>query len=156
MNIKNFIYKFAIFFRRKLLTLLDASTVGVRAIVINDKNEILLVKHTYSKDWYLPGGGVAKNETASAAIIRELFEETGVKVITPPKLLNIYFHQILGVNDYPILYLVNSFTQEKVSSPEIATISWFKLDKLPDDISPATQKRLNEYFLNEPITELWK
>ena len=38
-------------------------TLGVRAVVVNDKNEILLVKHTYQNNWFLPGGGVDKGET---------------------------------------------------------------------------------------------
>lgn len=138
------------------MNLLDASTVGVRAIVINDKNEILLVKHTYKHDWYLPGGGVQQNETANAAIIRELYEETGVRVTHAPILINIYLHQINGVDDYPILYVVKSFTQEKISSPEIAKCEWFDFKNLPDDTSPATKKKLEEYFLNAPYTGYWK
>lgn len=38
-------------------------TLGVRAIVLNDAGELLLVKHTYLNGWYLPGGRVDKGET---------------------------------------------------------------------------------------------
>ena len=32
-------------------------TLGARAIIIDKDNKILLIKHTYVQDWYLPGGG---------------------------------------------------------------------------------------------------
>lgn len=155
MNIIKPIYKLAVIIKKKLLYLLGASTVGVRAIVLNEKNEILLVRHTYNNDWYLPGGGVNNNETSIAAIIRELQEETGIQVIDPPTLLGVYHHKILQVNDYPILYLVKNFTQEAFSSPEIAATGWFDFNKLPENTSPATLKRLNEYFIKTPGNGYW-
>ncbi len=56
------------------------SSVG--AIVIRDE-KVLLVRHTYgaAKDKLLnPGGFINKNELPTEAIIREVFEETGVNV----------------------------------------------------------------------------
>ena len=48
----------------------------VRAILINEKNEILIAK--YFNLILLPGGKVDKEETLYTAIIRELNEELGV------------------------------------------------------------------------------
>lgn len=135
--------------------LLGSSTVGVRAIVINPQNQVLLVRHTYSKGWYLPGGGVKNKETPKAAVIRELKEETGVEVKSAPQLVNVYFHSMFGTNDYPILYLVKNFTQTKITCREIAECAWFDINKLPHDLSPATQRRLQEYFFNAVSSETW-
>jgi len=49
--------------------------VGVGGIVINDKNEILLIKENRSVDsrrWKLPGGFVDQNEPISKAVEREV------------------------------------------------------------------------------------
>ena len=51
------------------------TTLGTRAIILNSKNEILLVKHTYTPGWHFPGGGVDKGESPRQAIIREVKEE---------------------------------------------------------------------------------
>ncbi|MGL5742425.1 MAG: NUDIX domain-containing protein [Legionella sp.] len=49
-------------------------TLGSRSIILNNNQQILLVKHTYQPHWYLPGGGVKKRESAQEDIIRELKE----------------------------------------------------------------------------------
>lgn len=55
----------------------------VRAVVINDKNEVALL-HVISDDEFghrdcyeLPGGGKKKNETFHQGVLREIKEETG-------------------------------------------------------------------------------
>ncbi len=54
-------------------------TVGVGAYVM-DQNEILVVKDRIFKSFKLPGGYIENNENISQALIREVFEETGIKV----------------------------------------------------------------------------
>lgn len=52
----------------------------VRAVVVNDDGEFLLVRpHGYREgEWTLAGGGVEEGETAHQAIRREIAEELGV------------------------------------------------------------------------------
>lgn len=54
---------------------------GVSAIIINDKNEFLLVNLESFEDRYfaIPGGGVEQEETLKDAVYRELNEELGIK-----------------------------------------------------------------------------
>jgi ADP-ribose pyrophosphatase YjhB (NUDIX family) len=59
---------------QKCQSILGMCTLDSRAIVLNAQNQILLVKHTYQSHWYIPGG-VKKQESAKAAILRELKEE---------------------------------------------------------------------------------
>lgn len=48
-------------------------------VVLNDKNEVLLVKHKKLGKWIYPGGHLEQNETPDECINREIFEETGLK-----------------------------------------------------------------------------
>ena len=52
----------------------------VRAIIANDKGEFLLIQpHGYKSDtWTFVGGGVESGESDEQAIVREIFEETGI------------------------------------------------------------------------------
>lgn len=54
---------------------------GVSAIIINDKNEFLLVnlESFETKYFAIPGGGVEQGETLRDAVYRELDEELGIK-----------------------------------------------------------------------------
>jgi 8-oxo-dGTP diphosphatase len=65
--------------------------IGVDGIIINDRNECLLFKHTYRKQypWGLPSGYLKKGEDPDRALEREIYEESGYKVhIT--ELLEVY------------------------------------------------------------------
>jgi 8-oxo-dGTP diphosphatase len=53
--------------------------VSAAAIVINDKNEILLIKGP-RRGWEMPGGQVEEGESLAQAAIRETKEESGVDI----------------------------------------------------------------------------
>lgn len=53
--------------------------VSAAAIVLNDKNEILLIKGP-QRGWEMPGGVVVEGESIAQAAIRETKEESGVDI----------------------------------------------------------------------------
>lgn len=53
--------------------------VSAAAIVINDKNELLLIKGP-RRGWEMPGGQVEEGESLSQAAIRETKEESGIDI----------------------------------------------------------------------------
>jgi putative (di)nucleoside polyphosphate hydrolase len=70
---------------------------GVSALIINKKNEFLLVNLESFEDMYfaIPGGGVERGETLEKAVYREIYEELGIK----QKNL-----QIVGQSDIPLRF----------------------------------------------------
>ena len=53
-------------------------TIGVRVIVRDDQDRVLLVRHTYTAGWHFPGGGIEKREAAVDAAVREVREEAQI------------------------------------------------------------------------------
>nr|WP_284498351.1 NUDIX domain-containing protein [Legionella maioricensis] len=137
-----------------VFSLLAKRTVGVRILLIKDE-KILLVKHTYQPDWYTIGGGVESGETPRQAIERELQEEVGVVLNAPPELFSVYYSRNEKRDDYIIFYIGHAGAQELVTSSEIAEQQWFPANQLPPDLSPATRRRIQEYFKEIEISERW-
>jgi len=54
---------------------------GVSAIILNNKNEILIVNLQSFEEKYfaIPGGGLDKGETLKQAVFREISEELGIE-----------------------------------------------------------------------------
>jgi len=121
-------------------------TLGVRAIVTNEKNEILLVKHSYQNFWFLPGGGVKKGETFEQAIRRELIEETGYEADII-ELFGVYQNTYEGKRDNIVVFVCkNGKFIESSPSPEIEKYGFFSIDKSPENTSRGMRKRIEEFF----------
>jgi 8-oxo-dGTP diphosphatase len=55
--------------------------VGVTGVIFNEKNEVLLFKHTYRQHaWSLPGGYLKAGEHPAEALEREIKEESNLVV----------------------------------------------------------------------------
>jgi ADP-ribose pyrophosphatase YjhB (NUDIX family) len=62
---------------------------GISAVVLNDQRQILLVRDKESGYWMPIGGMIEPGEEPADAAIREVFEETSVRVV-PEKLVGVY------------------------------------------------------------------
>lgn len=132
-------------------------TLGVRGLVVDADNRVLLVRHTYVPGFYLPGGGVERGETAADALARELSEEANVHLDAPPTLFGFYLNRRVSPRDHVALYVVRSFRHAGPRAPdhEIAQADFFALDALPDGTTSGTRARLAEALENAPISPYW-
>jgi 8-oxo-dGTP pyrophosphatase MutT (NUDIX family) len=113
------------------------------------------VYHTYCPNWHLPGGGVKKGEHPLDAVQREIYEESGIRCVEPPILFGVYYQKYRQADDYPILYSVHRWTQEKVTSPEIKDCQWFPIHALPNDMDPGSRARIEEYCFGAKPSLYW-
>ena len=132
------------------------ATLGVRGLVLNEKGEVLLVEHTYVSGWYLPGGGVERSETVEDAVIRELREEAGVRVLGRPALLAIHANHRVFRGDHVLVFRVEAWEPcEPAMQGEIRAVGWFAPDRLPHDISPGTRRRIEEALGGAETSPHW-
>lgn len=69
---------------------------GAFVIVLNDKDEVLMVRSAYGKQkWSLPGGGLDRGETPRHAAVEEVLEESGIILEEEDLLLIAIFAQRL-------------------------------------------------------------
>lgn len=130
-------------------------TFGVRALVVGADGRLLLVKHTYARYWYLPGGGRKESEPPEEALARELREELGIRDVRVERHLATYFSEFEGKRDTVDVYVVRTAEPEKLQRLEIAAAQWFETTALPPDISPATLRRIQEYRGERDIGPAW-
>ncbi len=54
--------------------------LGCSAAIFNEQGKVLLTRRLDNGQWCLPGGGMDAGESVQEAILREVFEETGLRV----------------------------------------------------------------------------
>ncbi|MBQ0819763.1 NUDIX domain-containing protein [Microvirga terrae] len=132
-------------------------TLGVRAVVLDDRNRVFLIRHTYVPGWHLPGGGVETGETALEALGRELREEACIAMDETPRLFGVFFNNRISRRDHVLVYVIRRFTVLSVKQPdrEIAEAGFFSLDRLPEGTTAATRSRLAEILDGQPPSAIW-
>jgi ADP-ribose pyrophosphatase YjhB (NUDIX family) len=130
-------------------------SLGVRVLAFKD-DKVLLVRMTYLRDWYLPGGGVDRGETLLASAQRELREETAFEA-RDLKLHGIYLNERKGRSDHVALFAAHELVELPGLRPdhEIAEIGFFAVDQLPETTSPATRARITEFLNGTRPPERW-
>ena len=104
--------------------------VFAAAVILDEDKNILLVKSTYQRfhPWGLPGGSLEYGEHPEKAVIREVWEETG---------LNVCIEKLLLVDSWipdrvGMYYLCRITGGAFYPSDEVSEFAYFSLDNLPD------------------------
>ena len=109
--------------------------VDIRAVIFNDRDEILLVKERADGKWSLPGGWADVGYSPSEVAVKEVLEETGLKV-RPQRLLAVidqrchpYPHSLRYV--YKLFIRCEILEGELNNGFDILDVGFFKQDELP-------------------------
>lgn len=139
-------------------------SLGVRVVILNAEGAVYLVRHSYMKGWYLPGGGVERGETAWQAAKRELQEEAGIRVTGMAELHGVFLYDGYRVPDHICCYILREGHYEQLSDGrlngasadgEIVEGRFFLPDALPEGTTAATRARIAELGSDCARDEYW-
>lgn len=135
-------------------------SLGVRCLVIDVHQRVLLVRHIYTGGWHAPGGAVDPHESAAEAAAREVWEETGVRLELPPRLHGLFFNKALAGRDHVAVFAVldHPAIDDRALKPragEIAEAKLAPIEALPDGVTPATRRRLAEVLGGTAKDDVW-
>ena len=108
----------------------DQFLVGVTGVIFNDKEQILLFKHTYrNTPWGLPGGYMKSREHPKEGLEREIEEESGF-VVSADTRFKIRTDRDTARLD--IVYIGSFIGGAFKPSTEVVEAKFFSFDTLPD------------------------
>jgi ADP-ribose pyrophosphatase YjhB (NUDIX family) len=132
---------------------------GASAVIFNDQEQVLLEKRSDNSFWGLPGGAVDIGESVEEAVIREIFEETGLTVVV---------RRLVGVYSDPRHYAIASYPDGNViqhvtlcfecdvragelkMSSESTDLGYFSTDGLPANTLPGHKVRIADALSRGP------
>ncbi len=107
----------------------DQFLIGVTGIFLNDKNEVLLFKHSYRQTvWSLPGGYLKAREHPKEGLEREIKEESGLIVSADQQLKTRTDRDTARLD---MCYMGKFIGGEFVPSSEVTEYGFFSFENLP-------------------------
>lgn len=129
--------------------------IRIAAIILNNKNEILLVNHKKNNKsyWLFPGGGIEYGETFEQALKRELKEELNLKMKNIKNL--VFFNETI----YPDKkrHIINMYFKVQINNIDKIKVNY---DKILKDAKFFNKKEFLKLLfypdIKNVIINLWK
>ena len=114
-------------------------------VAVFDQDSVLLAKRQDLRVWAMPGGGVEAGETLAQAAIREVAEETGIKVRLT-RLVGIYSRPrwCLGGNHYVLFAGVPLTHEIRIQPEEVVEAGYFPVSELPEPLLWWSRRRIED------------
>lgn len=110
---------------------------GVIAVVLDDRDRVLLVRRSDTGDWALTTGCLEPGEQPAAGAVREVREETGIEVVADRLLAVEALDLAVAPNGDQIHWLTVGLRcrpvggTARVNDDESVAVGWFPADQVP-------------------------
>ncbi len=132
--------------------------LGCAAVILDDQKRVLLQRRSDNGYWGLPGGGVEPGERVTDTVVREVYEETGLRVEVV-RLHGVYSDPALGqLIRYPdgnvghivaLTFACRIVGGEIRVSDESTAVEWHPTDALPEPMTPSHRVRLADFLKSD-------
>lgn len=124
--------------------------IDVRAFILNQKKQVLLVKEKRNDEWSLPGGYGEIGYSLNDNILKEIFEETGhqARILRLLAVFDTNHWQPQASQYYKFVFyarILDGVFQENIETSEIR---YFSVDELPESLSQKrnTKEQIEKLF----------
>jgi len=132
-------------------------TIKTRLILVNEGKIVLLLQTNKQGGKYtLVGGRVEQYEYARDALVRECFEEIGIKLMVKHLTLIHVLHKKKEVENTLTLYFTATIWSGQLKNKEpkkFSGVNWFPLNNLPPKTSPTTRHVIKKVLAGKPYSE---
>lgn len=135
---------------------------AVTAFVQDPAGRILMERRTDNGRWGLPGGTHQAGESITQTVVREVAEETGLRVAVD-RMIGIYTDpkRVIAFSDgearqeFSMCFAAHVVGGELTVSSESFAVEWVALDRLDQlDIAPTTRARIEDAMSGRSDTRL--
>lgn len=110
---------------------------AVSAMIVNERNEVLLHRSKEDGNWYVIGGACDPGEEPALTAVREAYEETGL-IVRPQRVLGVFADPLVRYsNGDEVLYTATAFLcrpvggELKIGDDESLEVRYFTRAQLP-------------------------
>lgn len=118
-------------------------SVSVAGVVLDDNQRVLLICRRDNGHWEPPGGVLELDETPQAGVVREVFEETGIKA-TVVRLSGVYKNMNSAI--VALVFTCRLSAGIERESSEASQVEWVTLDVARKRMAPAYFVRVADAF----------
>jgi ADP-ribose pyrophosphatase YjhB (NUDIX family) len=122
-------------------------SVSVAGVTIDDAGRVLLIRRRDNGQWQAPGGILELEETFEGGVIREVFEETGVRVEVE-RLTGVYKNVARGV--VALVFRCQLVDGEATPSDEASEVAWIPVGEALERMSAAFAVRVDDAARSSP------
>lgn len=118
-------------------------SVSVAGIVVRGDGRVLSIKRRDNGQWQPPGGVLELGETFEEGVVREVWEETGVRVAVH-RLTGVYKNRALGV--VALVFRCTPVAGTAAASAEAVAVQWMTREEVCEAMAPVFSIRVIDAF----------
>lgn len=128
---------------------------SVNVVVVNDVDEILMIRRTDNDNWAVPGGAIDLGESVAQAAVRETREESGIEceitgiigIYSDPKHVILYTSNGEARQEFSIVLTARPLSGQPTPSSESSEVRWVPVSEVWDYTMDRSMRiRINDYL----------